>query len=747
MIEDTELRELFSAESAEHLQNLDQGLMHLEQNPHDAERLKVLFREAHSLKGAARMIGVLDVEKVSHCFESVLKTASSSQHPLDSSQIDRLLKGLDEMRLLVREAVTGEPSGLELASILARLDASSPTSTPLAEKPTLKVPTSSAPESEPPASESIEEQPPQTIDTLRVGTRKLDQLLNQTSELTVARTRMKQRMKEMEEAIQLWESCERKLNTPGHTNRDITLLRESAGDLFEALGERLAALRQGLFEDDTGLALTSRTLEEGVQEMRLLPFSTLFNLFPRTVRDLAREQDKSVELHVEGSEVTADKRILEVMKAPLTHLVRNAIDHGLESSAMRLAQGKPANGTITLRAYHTASHVVLELEDDGGGLDLDAIRQQAIKKRILDQEQAESIRPKALAKIIFAPGFSTSRMVTDISGRGVGLDAARSSIESLKGTISVQSKPGKGCRFIIRIPLTLTSTPAFIVAVGSQRLALPLDQVVAVKRIAQDALFLIDGQRTFSLNDRPVSVAYLSDLLELPASRRLEEQRKLGRAHGLLKLPVVVVQSDNRRLGLLVDTLLDETEIVVKPHGPLLQRVRHISGATVLGDGSVSMVLNPDDLIQTVQRHGSLAEASTMLPDPDLPESLTETTAPPIILLADDSITTRTQEKRILETAGYRVVTAVDGLDAFNKLTEGAFDAVVSDVEMPNMNGIDLTRRIRASDTHQALPVLLVTSLSSKEDMQRGMEAGANAYISKTSFEQKNLLDALRRVV
>ncbi|MBF0296727.1 MAG: response regulator, partial [Magnetococcales bacterium] len=586
-----------------------------------------------------------------------------------------------------------------------------------------------APAPPPPPAREHEEPPPSEVkptagDTgsgsvIRVDSAKLDQLLNLVGELSVVRTRVKRRLGEIEESISLWE--------------ETTRFRERRGSM-EQLGTRLHELRNAVFADEVALDGVARELEEGIHNLRLLPVLTLFSQFPRLVRDLARQQDKRIALLMEGGETTADKRIIEEMKSPLVHLVRNAVDHGVESPAQRQAAGKPEEATIRMRAMRTATHVVLDVSDDGRGLDLDAIRRVAARNRIASAEELEAMTPAQVAGLIFHAGFSTSVMVTDVSGRGVGLDVVRVNVERLKGSVQVESSPGNGCRFIIRLPITLATTPVFIVGVGAHRFAIPLDFVQSVRRLAPDAVFRIEGREAVAIDHTPLSLAYLGDLLELRIPRG---------ERATPPWPCIILTVGEERFALLVDLLLDELEVVMKPHGGILSRVRNIAGATILGSGEVCMVLNPADLLKTL-RKGLAAGMREPTPGEVVGDGAG---GKKTILLAEDSITTRIQEKRILEGAGYEVVVAVDGADAFNKLCQQPVDAVVSDIQMPNMDGLTLTTRIRQQAAFRELPVILVTSLASDEDLRRGLEAGANAYLTKPTFDQGIFLETLRRLV
>jgi two-component system chemotaxis sensor kinase CheA len=505
---------------------------------------------------------------------------------------------------------------------------------------------------------------------------------------------------------------------------------------LEQLGKLVSRLQSSLYEDTTRLDMISGELEEGIRTLRLLPLSTIFNLYPRLVRDLARQENKAVNLVIEGAATRADKRILEEMKDPLLHMIRNAIDHGIESPEERVRQGKSAVATITLRGYQTPTSIVLEVSDDGRGLNVEAIKQTALRRGISRAEDLETMTPSQIQNLILSPGFSTRTMVTEISGRGVGLDVLRTNVERLKGSIEVLSEPGQGCTIRVQLGTTLTTAHVLIVAVGSHTYALPVEFVQTAYLVNPDEIFTIEGRDTIVYDGQPVSVVQLTALLELP---RPETSPQRGKPQ---QLSCIILRSGSDRLGIFVDDLIDEQDVVLKPQSQLLKRVRNVSGATILGTGEVCMVLNPQDLIQSVRRQGLRH---------DLTATVAATAAAPAktfsILLVEDSIATRTQEKRILEAAGYEVVTAVDGADGFNKLQSRAFDAVVSDVQMPNLDGLGLTQRIRQHREYNELPVVLVTTLASDSDRQRGAEAGANAYITKGSFNQEVLLETLQRLI
>ncbi len=801
LISDDELRMTFKFASEEHLQKLDQGLLHLETNPEDQEKLAEMLREAHSLKGDAGMLGVKDVATLAHAWEHLLGTLKKETTVLTGDLCDRLYSGLKAIRQLVNEATTGEPSGVNVPDVLAQLKVSTPGDRFPRETPTLQesggtlvssVPLPPTPVATPTqptitlSSASTRSPQPKTqdleqftatdststktgtyrIESIRVETRNLDELMTQAGELTVIKSRINHRLAEVEEIVSLWEEWNRDVFAnrfcldeivKGNRNGSLEQLKSfhhRTEDRLQKFGELITRLRSSIYEDTARLDLIADELEAGIRTLRLLPMSTIMNLFPRMVRELAKEHGKQVNLVLQGAETRADKLILEEMKDPLIHIIRNAVDHGIETPEERIQQGKPATATIQIKCYQTANNIIIEVSDDGRGLDLEKIKQTALKRGICRADELATMTVNQIQALIFAPGFSTRTFVTEVSGRGVGLDVVRTNVERLKGAIAVHSTPGKGCTLRLQLGTTLATAHVLLILVDRLVYALPVEAVQMAKFISQDEIFSLENRKTMIFEGQPISVAQLSDLL--PINSNIPERMRVNRSHGNFeikhhqadskdsldgKIPCIILQVGEERLGLLVDALIDEQDVVLKPQSKLLQRVRNISGATILGTGEVCMVLNPQDLLKSV-RQQSIIISAAQTTDDRIPEKRKKA-----ILLVEDSIATRTQEKRILESAGYEVVTAVDGLDGWHKLRTRQFDAVVSDIQMPNLDGLGLTAKIREHKEYSELPIILVTSLAKDDDKRRGAEAGANAYITKSSFNQELLLETVERLI
>lgn len=806
-IDDEELRSLYEAASAEHLASIETGLLQLERQPTDRSPLKALLRDAHSLKGDSRMLGVVDAETVVHQMEEVLMAIEQGKLEVTPSICDSLYQGLDAVSKIAHEAVTGEPANLKLFQIvaamvkaggaivdddqtlgqgnpliadlentlnfaeisafdedslsgipgfddqtfeeqaataaavamafadgndldlpnlqdmLASLAAESATSQKAPAAPVvIKKVTAVADLPEVTAADPHDSKESFEISTIRVEASKLERLMIQADELAVAKLRILQRHEELMALTRLWEDWIRFQGT------DFT-----ANPQLQEFGNILNHMQVASAEDTTRLASVATDLESGIRQIRMLPLQSVFGVFPRLVRDLGRQQDKNIDFAIEGGEVLADKQIIEALKDPLTHILRNAIDHGIEPTRQR--GDKPAISKLLLRGVQRGNQIEIIISDDGRGLDLDAIRQTAIRRDLYSASELDLMTPDQVQSLIFAAGFSTRTTVTEISGRGVGLDVVRTNIEKIKGSIKIDSIPGQGCTFRILLNNSLATVDALILQVQKLPYAMPLDAIESMQFIDRQEIFSLDGKLTVHWQDRGVSVAWLADLLELsPVS-----PNSTGAIYKLQqKIPCIFMKIDGEYLGILVDELLEQQQIVVKALNKLLRNVPNISGASILGSGEICMVLNPLDLF--VAAGGKLVSSERRL-------SITTEYQPPNILLVEDSIPIRTQVQRILADAGYQVTAAVDGLDGFNQLQAGSFDAIVSDVEMPNMTGLEMTRNIREIAAYQDLPIVLVTTLAKEEHRQNGLQAGASAYLTKGDFDQSLLLNTLRTLI
>ncbi|WP_018989532.1 hybrid sensor histidine kinase/response regulator [Aromatoleum toluclasticum] len=698
MIADERLQDLFRQESSDYLQRLDDGLLRLERDAGEDAAVEALFRDAHSLKGAAHMLGLHAVELLAHSLEDMLNAARHDVETRGPEHVQEMLRQLGDIRGAVADALAASAGTAPARGPGAAAGAPAPASP------------------RPPA-------PSPALDAVRIDARRLDTLLNASGELATGCTRIARRLADVDAIVDRCEELRRAImNEPASAG-------PGALALLAPVEAMLVRLRAAMDDDHAQLQRVSGELGEGVRAIRLLPLANIFRQFPRMVQELARSQGKPVELVIEGEDVGADRRILEEIRDPLMHLLRNAVDHGIELADERARAGKPAVGRIGLRARRTESALEIVVDDDGRGLDEEAIRQAALERGLESAATLATMTPAQQRALVLRAGLTTTRHVTDVSGRGIGLDVVREAVERMKGSLALDSAPGRGLRLTLRLPVTLVTARILIVEADRCPYGLPVEHVRGSRRLAAADILLLDGRDAILFDDRPVPLVALADLIERPAARVAPDA-------GASACMAVILEVAAGCFAVAVEALVDEQEVVLKAPGSLLERVRNVAGATILDSGEICIVLDPPDLFASIRRRSG----GTGAPAP-APQRRNR------VLLAEDSITTRTQESRILEAAGYEVVTAVDGLDALRKLTRGEFDAVVTDVNMPNVDGLELARRIRCEVRHAHLPVILVTSLASDEDRMRGLEAGANAYITKPGFDQKELIECLERLI
>jgi two-component system chemotaxis sensor kinase CheA len=525
-------------------------------------------------------------------------------------------------------------------------------------------------------------------------------------------------LKELKGRLDLWLKERERKGSHG-TDREVEAF---AGSFEPALG-RLAKAAEA---DHHALGSMVDALLEDMKSALMLPFSELLELFPKLVRDLSRESGKEVELTTRGGEIQLDRRIMEELKAPLIHVVRNCIDHGLEAPAERMRKGKPARGSIAIAASSRDARIEISVSDDGAGIDGERVKAAAVRNGVLSWEEAGKLGGPEEVLLALHSGVSTSPMITDLSGRGLGLAIVNEKVEKLNGSLAVETERSAGTTIRMVVPLTLATFRGVLVGACGQVFVLPSTNVERATLVLREEIRTVENRETLSFDGQATPLARLGSVLGIEGGKRP------GSGDGAVQ--VVVLGSAGKRIAFQVDEVLGEREVLVKSLGRQLVRVPNIAGATILADGKVVPILNVADLMSSAAK---LVPAPIGAQEPEKRKS---------ILVVEDSITARTLLRTILESAGYNVKTAVDGLDALAALRTLECDLVVSDVEMPRMDGFDLTARIRADKRLAELPVVLVTALDSREDRERGIDVGANAYIVKSSFERGNLLDAVRRL-
>ncbi len=736
------LLSMFKTEAKEHLSAITEGLIELEKSPPEkqTELIETIFREAHSLKGAARSVNRKDIESLCQSMENVFASLKRKEINASPQIFDTLHNAVDYASgLISREEKPDISERTKIKEIIQNLESAvkgeAPRQQIVTQPPVL--------EEKPKSIETM--QPFSPAQTIRISTAKLDSLLFQAEEMLSVKLAAGQRSLEMREIDvsfaawkKEWARVQPELRKPGITedaqhggSSKLVEFLDINHDFIKSLENRLTALAKAADYDNRQFGGMVDALLDDMKKVLMLPFSSLSAIFPKLVRDLSHDQGKEVELFVEGEEIEIDRRILEEMKDPLIHLLRNCIDHGIEKPDERQQKHKLPRGTVKLAmSAKEGGKIEIIVSDDGAGIVASRIKSAAVKRSIISQEDAGKLGELEALSLIFHSGVSTSPIITEVSGRGLGLAIVREKVEKLNGIVSFETQADTGTTFRIVVPLTLATFRGLLVQTNESLFVLPATNVEKALRVRKEQIKTVENRETISLKGQVISLVRLADVLELPEKTKSIPDEKVQ---------IVVLGSAEKRIAFIVDEVLNEQEVLVKSLGRQLIRIRNVSGATVLGSGKVAPILNVHDLMKS-----AVKVTAAPVKAPSGTEAKAKRNS---LLVVEDSITARTLLKNILETAGYDVSTAVDGVDAFTILKTREFDLVVSDVDMPRMNGFDLTVKIRSDKKISEMPVVLVTALESREYKERGIEVGANAYIVKSSFDQSNLIEVIRRLI
>jgi two-component system chemotaxis sensor kinase CheA len=776
----------FADQAKEQLQTINQRLLALEEAEGDDKGplLEEIFREAHSLKGASRAVDLGRVETVAHKLESLFSVIQKGELEANAEVFDLAYKALDALTALVEEGLSGTAADVDVDGICNALAAAeagagssqSPVPSSQSEEPKAEEATApaeepapapeapaAAPETQQPAAAKPKAKPAKKAEerdeTVRVATSKLDALMAQVGELLAARIGAEHRMGEVrglfDSLLEIEESWRKtrparvlELVLEGDEGaladaRHLVEFLEQSDEKMREVRNGLGELRRKFEADSRRMAQVTTDLQDDVRRTRMLPVSTIFDTFPRMVRDMTRELSKEVKLTIEGGETEVDKQVLEQLRSPLTHMVRNSVDHGMEMPDAREAAGKAREGKVVLRAFQRAADLVIEVVDDGAGIDVEKVKGKAIEKGLITAENAEGMTEREALWLIFRSGFSTKQEVTDLSGRGVGMDVVREHIERLHGMIDVESTLGEGSKFTLSVPLSVATTRCLLVEAGDQTFGIPITNVERIVRLSAEDIGHTEGHEAIRIDERPMALLRLGDVLGIPTDVAEAANQ-----------PAIILGSADRRAAFLVDGLLGAQEIATKTLPKPLIRVRHIAAATIVGTGEVVPILNVLDLLRASAKTAPAVAPKKVAPNAESADGRRPTAVKPAepaskqsILVVDDSVTIRTFEKALLEAAGYDVSAASDGLEAWNMVQAKQPDLIVSDVEMPNMTGFELTEKVRRDSRLKGMPLILVTTLSSDEDRKRGIDAGADAYVIKGSAEQDHLLETVRRLI
>jgi len=772
------LQAVFHVEAEEHINVLSSGLIALEKNPHNVmslELIETIFREAHSLKGAARSVNRKDIESLCQALESLFAKWKDKQIASSAEQFDVVHQSLDTLSAMIsgtepksvddgREVIrtllsmtdnTGNKTKHEATrskrASRGTKDHAQPVNEMVVGKQSLNETIQSGESAQgalPARSaivsvESVEEKPPQW-ETVRIQTSKLEPLFLQAEQMIQSKIASIQRSVELKNichVVGTWKAESRKLESRRYSDSGLQA-REIIQWTNEQLDETersIQAVTDAIESDQRSLG---RMIDDHVESMKnilMVPVSTVIEVFPRLVRDLSRSQGKEVELVIHGKEIEVDKRIVEELKDPLMHLLRNCIDHGIAKPEERLGRRQTSHGTITLTCtVIDGRNLEIRIADDGIGIDVDKVIEAALNAGIVSKAAVRKMSKDESMDMIFHSGITTNGIITDISGRGLGLAIVREKVENLGGKVYVESQADIGTAFRLVLPLALSTVRGVLVKASERFFLIPTGNVERALRVSSEEIKTVEKRETLVIDQAGIMLTELRDVLHLH-----DKPNALLAQKGTTPPPrfvyVVVLAQGTNRIGFKVDEIIDEQQILIKPLGRQLKSVRNISGAAVLGSGTVVPVIHVSDVMKSAWDHIATGRTTQY-------EIQTEAQVSRVLVI-DDSVTSRTHLKNTLEFAGYNVITAVDGVDALTKALAGEFDLIVSDVDMPRMNGFELTARIRKDKRLSKVPVVLVTALESTEDRQHGIDVGANAYIAKSSFDQSNLLDVIKTLL
>ncbi len=764
----------FVEEAREHIEALNEGLVKLENEPGDTETVNQIFRSAHTIKGSSKILNLKEINQVAHKLEDALDALRENKIEQSSGLFDLIFKAVDMISDMVGKTLESETLDVDTTEICQKLSEAAqgtagasaqqaapatpppasapaanvapppPTEPPLASEPppvaATPLETKPAPEPPPVAKETpapakaepvAKKSKPRAAETVRINTAKLDETVKLMGEIVSNHIRMKQNLVDIDEIGKLSKKFLEQFQSAsndaaGFANGKRAGVLETASAVQSKLRD-LSADAKDVLNFQT---LLTDDLREKVLKMRMLPLSTATDAFSRLVRDLASACNKKIHFTVEGAETELDKKIIEKIGDPLLHMIRNSLDHGIESPEERVKAGKPETGELKLIAGYEGGSVLIQLKDDGAGVAVDKVKEKALRKGLFDEDTLNRMSKSEIVNLIFRAGFSTAPIITDLSGRGVGMDVVKDNIVmQLKGSVQIATEEGKGTTFYLRLPLTLAVMRVLLVEVSDFVCALPLNSVREIIKIDSSEIIEVVNKRAISLRDQIIPVVHLDRTIDLPHPRQTDPK----------ELVVVLVAMGSEHLGLIVDSIVSEEDMEIKSMPSHMKNNELVSGVTLSGKNDIVLVLHVPKLFNLAKA----VEEAKHLDDDSAEEEIRRLR----ILVVDDSISTREIEKSILESYGYEVETAKDGAEGLEKCRQFQYDLVVTDIEMPRMNGFDLTQNLRREEAYKLKPIIIVSSLDKDADKRRGMEVGADAYIIKGSFDQTNLLDTIQTLI
>ena len=759
-----EIMEDFLIEAFELIEQIDHDLVELESNPEDLELLNRIFRVAHTVKGSSSFLNFDVLTELTHHMEDVLNKARKGELKITPDIMDVVLESVDMMKGLlesIRDNGSDSAAGIDIKNICVRLTQISEGEAPSAAP---EAPAAPAPEpvKEPEPATPAEEAAPEVSDAelSKLSDSEVEAEIERLLKVRKAEDQARRASKgiapkspeEIAPAASVAPAPAAKPAPSRERDSDKKVPAASSGavaqeqtirvevkrldHLMNLIGElvlgknRLLKIYDDVEERYEGekfleelnqvvssLSLVTTAIQLAVMKTRMLPIAKVFNKFPRMIRDLSRDLGKQIDLEISGEETELDKSIVEEIGDPLVHIIRNSCDHGIEDPETRKAMGKPEKGLVQLKAYNEGNHIVVEIVDDGKGLDADMLKSKSIEKGIITEREADAMSEKEAFGLIFRPGFSTAAKVTNVSGRGVGMDVVKTNIEKLNGIIDIESEVGKGTVMKLKIPLTLAIIQSLLVGTQEEFYAIPLASVLETVRVPIDDIYTIDGKNVLRLRDEVLSLVRLSDVFGV-------EKVFDGGDHTY----VVIIGVAEAKLGIIVDTLVGQEEIVIKSMGDYLQNIPGIAGATIRGDGRVTLIIDVGAMMEMAKdiKVDIRAEIEDSTKAKEKPSDYK-------VLIVDDSKMDRTIMQKALEPTGVTIIEATNGVEALNVIKSGehSFDAILIDIEMPRMDGYTLAGEIRKYSKYRNLPLIAVTSRTSKTDRLRGVEVGMTEYITK----------------
>ncbi len=759
---DFSMLELFREEAETQLAALSNGLVALESAEDRKPILDELMRAAHSMKGAARIIGLDSMVKIAHAVEDIFVAALRGELAIEAPQVDVLLSTVDFVNALARgetdDSATGE---VEIPSRLAALTLVREGRLEVAPRAEVPPPASLVSQETPaitPAGPSIvaDPTPPASLvanvtassppmpaarmpeKSIRMTAEAIERLTGLTAETVVEATRLEHLMddfgtlRERQRELHVLLSGLRRL---WDERTDLSLVKDNLEAAFTCLDQcnRLLGERDEKLEQYARRSSNLATrLSRETLSSRMMPFGSILRGYPRLVRDLARDLDKSCRLEIRGESTKIDREILERLDAPLNHLVRNALDHGLEATAQRVANGKSPEGRLMVEAYHRSGQLRVLVSDDGDGIDVNKLRAKVVERQLESAERAANLSEDELFEFLFLPSFSTASAITEISGRGVGLDAVRTMVQEARGAIRIRSQPGKGTTFDIELPITRSVVRALLVRIAGEQYAIPIPRIERVLSLSTDVLHSVEGRPYFAFDGADIALVPAVEILELALPEWTATE-----------FSVVVMKENEQIYGLIVDAFVGERDLVVRPLDPRLGALPDIASVATDEAGAIVLILDVDELVRAID--GMITGGHLRRPAArakDLKQNAVKR-----ILVVDDSLTVRQAERQLLENHGYLVDVAVDGVEGWSAVRLNPYHLVVTDVDMPRMNGIELVRKIRTEGRLHSLPVVIVSYKDREEDRLLGLEAGANHYLAKGGFRDTALLDIVMDLI